>query len=95
MTHAHANAGDTTPEQSIHWPKVITWISVGILVGTEDFGAALAAAWAAGGLMELSPPFQYALYATAIAAGAAVMLPFMKRAAQIERLRNNSQEAQR
>lgn len=94
MTHTHANAGDTTPGQSIHWPQVITWISVGILVGTEVFGATLAAAWAAGGLMELGPTLQYALYAAAVAAGTAVMLPFMKRAAQVERLRSNSEEAQ-
>ena len=94
MTNAHTNAGDTTPEQSIHWPQVITWISVGILVGTEVLGATLAAAWAAGGLMELGPTLQYALYAAAVAAGVGVMVPFMKRAAQVERLRGDSEEAQ-
>jgi hypothetical protein len=34
----------------------VTWVSVGILVGTEVFGLALAAAWAIGGLPELPSP---------------------------------------
>jgi membrane protein implicated in regulation of membrane protease activity len=88
LTKAHANTGARAPEPSpINWVNVVTWTSVGILVGTEVLGATLAAAWAAGGLMELGPALQYALYAIALVLAVAVMVPFMKRAALVESLR--------
>jgi hypothetical protein len=92
LREAHADAGARAPEQSIHWPRVITWISLGILVGTEVVGVIFAAAWAVGGLMELGPTLQYALYAIALAASIAVMVPFMRQAARVERLRGSTEE---
>jgi hypothetical protein len=69
-------------------------LSVGILVGTEVFGVAFAAAWAAGGLLELGSTLQTALYAVAFAAAASVMVPFMRRAASVEPLRAAETEEQ-
>ncbi|WP_046861657.1 hypothetical protein [Microvirga massiliensis] len=92
MKEAHADAGARASGQSIHWPQVITWVSLGILVGTEVVGMIFAAAWAVGGLMELGPTLQYALYAVALASSVAVMVPFMRHAARVEPLRGSTEE---
>ena len=41
----------------INWTNAITLASVAVLVGTEFIGAAAAAAWAIGGLMQLGETF--------------------------------------
>jgi hypothetical protein len=82
----HANAGAHAPKTTICWRNLMIWSSVGILVGTEVFGVALAAAWAAGGLLELGSTLQTALYGIASAGAASVMVPFMRRAATVEPL---------
>jgi hypothetical protein len=43
--------------------------------------------------MELGPFLQSTLYVIALLIGAGVMVPFMRRAAQVERLRAPSEEA--
>jgi hypothetical protein len=92
LNQAHVKAGARAPDTPINWRNVIVWLSVGILIGTEVFAAALAAAWAAGGLMELGPALQYGLYAVAFAAAAAIMIPFMRRAALVDPLRGSQGE---
>jgi hypothetical protein len=37
----------------INWTNAITLVSVGVLVGTELLGAAAAAGWAIGGLLQI------------------------------------------
>jgi hypothetical protein len=65
---------------------MVTWISVGILVGTEVFGVALAGVWAFAGLFELPLTLTYPLYGLAFAGAAYLMFAFMKKAATIEDL---------
>ena len=70
----------------IRWVQVVTWLSVGILVGTEIFGAAFAGAWAIAGLMELPAALTYALYGLFFVLAAYGMFAFMKYAARVESL---------
>lgn len=67
---------------------MMTWISVGILVGTEVFGVALAAGWAISGIWELPPMISYALYALMTVLAAYAMFAFMRHAAGVETLRD-------
>jgi membrane protein implicated in regulation of membrane protease activity len=76
--------GVRKPGSRINARNLIVWLSVGVLVGTEVLGATFAAAWAIGGLLELPSAFQIALYAVALVAAVAVMVPFMRRAAQVD-----------
>lgn len=72
------------PGSRIDARNLIVWLSVGVLVGTEVLGASFAAAWAIGGLLELPSTFQLTLYALALMAALAVMVPFMRRAAEVD-----------
>ncbi len=76
--------------RSVNWRNMITWISVGILVGTEVFGALFAGAWALGGTLELPPTLQWIPYGLALAGSVAIMVPFLRRAASIDPLTDKS-----
>jgi hypothetical protein len=94
LSKVHANAGARAPGRAINWRNLVVWASVGILVGTEVFGVAFAAAWAAGGLLELGSVLQTALYAVASLAAAGVMIPFMRQAASVDPLLASESEGQ-
>jgi hypothetical protein len=70
----------------IRWTAFVTWISIGILIGTEVYAVALAGTWAFAGMMELPPTLTYALYVMAFSTASYLMFLFMKGAAKIERL---------
>ncbi|MFI5013674.1 MAG: hypothetical protein ACHQAY_15140 [Hyphomicrobiales bacterium] len=63
---------------------MFTVISVAVLVGTEIMGAALAAGWALAGLLELGPPFDYALMGLFAAGGVALLVMFVRSALRVE-----------
>jgi hypothetical protein len=63
---------------------LFTVISVAVLVGTEIMGAALAAGWALGGLIEFGPTVTYALMAIFAAGGLALIAMFVRSALRVE-----------
>jgi hypothetical protein len=71
----------------INTANLLTLISVGILVGTEIFGVALAAGWAIAGLFDLGQTIGYVLMAVFGVVGAYALFRFMRRAATFEPLR--------
>lgn len=71
----------------INTRNLLTLISVGVLVGTEIFGVALAAGWAIAGLFELGQTIGYVLMAVFGVLGAYALLRFMQLAARVEPLR--------
>jgi hypothetical protein len=71
----------------INTRNLVTLVSVGILVGTELVGVALAAGWAIAGLFGLDQHVGWALMALFGAMGAYGLYRFMKRAAQLEPIR--------
>ena len=66
--------------------NLLTLVSVGVLVGTEIFGVALAAGWAIAGLFQLGATISYVLMALFSALGAYALFRFMKRALEVEPL---------
>ena len=76
----------------INTRNLLTIVSLGILVGTELIGVALAAGWAITGLLGLGDSLgrevEYGLMALFTAAGAYALYRFMKRAVLIEPIRN-------
>jgi hypothetical protein len=64
--------------------NLLTVVSVAILVGTEIIAAALAFAWAVGGLLELGETITRVLLGVALALGAYAVWRFAKNAARIE-----------
>ncbi len=64
--------------------NLLTVISVGILVGTEIFGVAIASGWAIAGLLELGDNISYALMGIFVVFGAYALINFVKAAAQHE-----------
>lgn len=68
--------------------NLVTVISVGILVGTELIGVALAAGWAIAGLFGLGTHVSWALMAIFALAGAYGLFRFMKRAVELEPIRS-------
>lgn len=71
----------------INTTNMLTIISVGVLVGTEVFGVALAAGWAIAGLFQLGRNFEYAFMAVFSVLGAYALYRFMKRALEVEPVR--------
>jgi hypothetical protein len=64
--------------------NLVTIVSLGILVGTEVIGVALAAGWAIAGLLGLSQQVGWALMAAFTAVGAYGLWVFLKRAVKVE-----------
>jgi hypothetical protein len=63
---------------------MFTVISVAVLVGTETLGAALAAGWALGGLLEIGQLLTYALMTIFAAGGLALLVMFVRSALRVE-----------
>ncbi len=72
----------------INTTNLLTIISVGVLVGTEVIGVALAAGWALAGLFQLGRSFELAFMALFSVAGVYALYRFMKRALEVEPLRS-------
>lgn len=64
--------------------NVLTVLSVMVLVGTEVFGAALAAGWALAGMLELGQEVGYALMGLFSAFGLYVMRLLWRSATRVE-----------
>jgi hypothetical protein len=64
--------------------KLLTAISVTIMVGVEVFGLALAGGWALGGLMELGQTLTIAITVVFVGLGAWAMWKFWRQAWRIE-----------
>jgi hypothetical protein len=77
---------------TINTRNLLTIVSVGILVGTEIVGVALAAGWAIAGLLQLGDSLgksvEYGLMALFVAIGAYGLYRFMQRAVQVEPIRD-------
>ena len=77
---------------TINTRNLLTIVSVGILVGTEIIGVALAAGWAIAGLLQLGDSFgrtvEFSLMGIFVAAGAYALYRFMKRAVLVEPIRD-------
>lgn len=77
---------------TINTRNLLTIVSVGILVGTEIIGVALAAGWAIAGLLQLGDSLgksvEYGLMALFVAAGAYGLYRFMQRAVLVEPIRD-------
>jgi hypothetical protein len=71
----------------INTRNLVTVVSVGILVGTELVGVALAAGWAIAGLLNLGQHVSWALMAIFGVLGAYGLYLFLKRAVQLEPIR--------
>ncbi len=71
----------------INTTNLLTLISVGVLVGTEIFGVALAAGWAIAGLFDLGQTIGYVLMGVFGVIGAYALYRFMQLAARVEPLR--------
>ena len=65
--------------------RVLTLLSIMVLVGAEVFGVAIAGAWAIAGLFELGDTISYALMALFGLLGAYLLLNLWRRASAIER----------
>lgn len=72
----------------INTRNLVTVVSVGILVGTEVVGVALAAGWALAGLFGLGQHISWALMLIFGAMGLYGLYRFMKRAVQLEPIRS-------
>lgn len=66
--------------------KLLTIVSVTILVGVEVIGASLAAGWAIGGLFQLGREITWAIMAVCMGAGGWATIKFMQGARKIEPL---------
>ena len=73
---------------AVNTRNLVTVISVGILVGTELIGVALAAGWAIAGLFGLGQQVSWVLMALFCVAGAYGLYRFMKRAVELEPIRS-------
>ncbi len=74
-------------QKPIHWTNLITLASVAILVGVELVGASWAAAWALGGLFQLSPIISRSLEGFFILIACVGLYFFMRAAARVEPVR--------
>ncbi len=66
--------------------RLVTLVSLAILVGTEVAAAAVATAWALGGLFELGATITYGMMAVFLAFGGYIMLRFVQNAVDVEPL---------
>ena len=73
-----------------HWNtrNLVTVVSLGILVGTELIGVALAAGWAIAGLLGLDRQVGWGLMAIFGVLGAYGLWKFMAKAVKVESLHN-------
>jgi hypothetical protein len=81
-------AGIAAMAGRINTSNLLTVVSVGILVGTEVVGVALAAGWALSGIFGLGQHVSWALMLIFGALGAYGLFRFMQRAIQLEPIRN-------
>ena len=72
---------------SVNMKNLLTVVSVGILVGTEFLGVAVAAGWALAGLFGLSQTFEAVLMTGFGAIGLYCLILFMKKAVSVEPVR--------
>jgi hypothetical protein len=73
-------------ETTMNITRLVTLVSLAILVGTEVAAAAVATAWALGGLFELGATITYGMMAVLLALGAYIMLRFVQNAIDVEPL---------
>jgi hypothetical protein len=73
---------------SLNRKNLLTIVSVGILVGTELVGLALAAGWALAGIFQLGRTYEYAFMGIFGVLGMYALLRFMQRAVKVEPIRN-------
>jgi hypothetical protein len=73
-------------QQQSKTSKLITLISVTVLIATEVFAVALASGWAIAGLFELGDTVSYVLMALFSALGIYIMVRFVQNAKQVEAL---------
>jgi hypothetical protein len=77
---------------TINTRNLLTIVSVGILVGTELIGVALAAGWAIAGLLQLGDSLgrtvEYGLMTVFVVVGAYGLFRFMQRAVTVEPIRD-------
>ena len=71
----------------INWTNAVTLASVAVLVGTEFIGAAFAAAWAIGGLMQLGETFTRLLEAALTLVALYALFRFLRAALAHEPIR--------
>jgi hypothetical protein len=71
----------------IHLKNLVTLVSVGILVGTEFIGVAIAAGWALAGLFQLGSTIATILMTAFGAVAVYALFEFMKRAITLEPVR--------
>jgi uncharacterized membrane protein YjfL (UPF0719 family) len=64
--------------------NLITIVSLGILVGTEILGAALALGWAIGSMYELPDMWRWAVIGFCLLIGAYTVFRFMQNAVRLE-----------
>lgn len=72
------------PRRQIHWPNVLTVLSVAVLIGAEVFGAAYAGGWAIGNFFALG---EYGVIVTQVVfflLGTTVMAWFVRYAQRVE-----------
>lgn len=72
---------------SLNMKNLLTLISVGILVGTEFLGVAVAAGWAIAGYFGLGTTFETAFMTGFGAIGLYCLILFMKKAVAMEPVR--------
>lgn len=73
--------------RQINVKNLLTLISVGILVGTEFLGVAIAAGWAIAGLLQLGNTIALVLMVAFGTVGIYALFEFMKRAISLEPVR--------
>lgn len=74
--------------KKINWLHLSTIVSLAILVGTELVGAAWAAGWALGGLLQLDPWISRTIEAVFTLCGFALLYYFMRTAIRHEPIRD-------
>jgi hypothetical protein len=72
---------------NLNTKNLLTLVSVGILVGTEFLGVAIAAGWALAGLFGLSQTLEAVLMTAFGAIGLYCLILFMKKAVAVEPVR--------
>jgi len=76
-----------TKSGPIKFKNLLTLVSVGILVGTEFIGVAIAAGWAIAGLFQLGNTIALVLMAAFGLVSLYALFEFMKRAISLEPVR--------
>lgn len=71
----------------LRWDNVMTVMSAAVIIATEAFATAIAAAWAIGGLFGLGDIGEYGLMALLSLAAAYVTLLYIRKASEAEPLR--------